>query len=232
MFRRCTVAILLVALVLPVAAQRPGGMIIRCESGIFGRFKRCAAPTTGRVELIRERSYNRCRQGQTWGWDRGSIWVDDGCKAEFRVGGDWGRGRGPGGGPGPGGYYDDRYRDRGTGTGTAIAVGAITAAAIIAAILASKDKQPAAVEEGVIVPDWAVGAFRGYSPKTDRYIDVTIARAGQVTGALEQDGFVGQVTKDGRLQLGEVAFDLKRQSWGFVATQVDDPENIVSFRRQ
>ena len=232
MLRRCIVAALLIALVFPVAAQPPGGVIVRCQSGLFGSFKRCPAPITGRVILVRERSHNKCWEGQTWGWDRNSIWVDDGCKADFQVGGYWGRGGpGPGQGPGPGGYYDDRYRDRGTGTGTAIAIGAV-AAVIIGAILASRDKHPVEVEEGVVVPDWAVGTFRGYSPKTDRYIDITIVRAGGVSGSLDQDAFLGKVSKDGRLHLGDVAYTMKRQSWGFMATQVNDPEDIVSFRRQ
>lgn len=82
------------------------------------------------------------------------------------------------------------------------------------------------------VADWAVGQFKGYSPKTDRYLDITINKTGGVTGTLDQDEFTGKVSKDGRLHLGDAAFKMKQQSWGFVATQVDDSENIVSFRRQ
>jgi hypothetical protein len=110
--------------------------------------------------------------------------------------------------------------------------GIATAAVIIGAILATKDKHPTVVEEGVTVADWAVGRFKGYSPKTDRYIDITIVKAGGVSGSLDQDAFLGKVSKDGRLHLGDVAYTMKRQSWGFMATQVNDPEDIVSFRRQ
>lgn len=53
-----------------------------------------------------------------------------------------------------------------------------------------------------------------------------------MTGTLDQDPFTGKVSKDGRPYLGDAAFKMKQQSWGVVATQVDDPENIVSFRRQ
>jgi len=110
--------------------------------------------------------------------------------------------------------------------------GIATAAVIIGAILASHDKHPVEVEAGVTVADWAVGRFKGDSPKTDRYIDITIKQAGAVTGTLDQDPFTGKVSKDGRPYLGDAAFKMKQQSWGVVATQVDDPENIVSFRRQ
>ena len=232
MFRRSTIAALLVALALPAGAQYYGDTFVRCESGWFGSYKRCNVPTRGYVELVRERSNNKCQLGYTWGFDRNGIWVDDGCKAEFRVGG--GRG-GPGTYGGPGGGYNrnDPYdRDRGMGTGTKVVIGAVAAAAIIGAILASKDNHPAEADSGVVVPDWAVGRFRGYSPKTDRNIDVTIERAGAVTGTLDQDEFTGRVTKDQRLYMGEVPFSMKQMGWGFVATQMDDPENIVSLRRQ
>ena len=234
MFRRCTVAALLVVLVLPVGAQYYGGTVVRCESGWFGSFKRCDVPTRGYVELVYERSNHKCQLGYTWGFDRYGIWVDDGCKAEFRIGGGPGGPGGPGGVQGGGGYYrNDPYdRDRGMGTGTKVVIGAVAAAAIIGAILATKDKHPTEIEEGVVVPTWAVGHFKGYSPKTDRNVDITIEQAGGVAGTLDQDGFTGRVTKDLKLYLGDVPFSMKQTSWGFVATAVDDSENIVSLRRQ
>jgi hypothetical protein len=236
MFRRYTVLLLLVGLVLPAGAQYYGDTYIRCESGWFGSYKRCSVPAMrGYVELVRERSNHKCQLGYTWGFDRDGIWVDDGCKADFRVGG--GRG-GPGGMrgsvPGPDEYYgNDPYdRDRGMGTGTKVIIGAVAAAAIIGAILATTDQHPTEVEVGVVVPDWAVGRFRGYSPKTDRNVDVTIEKAGAVTGMLDQDVFTGRVTNDHKLYMGDVAFSMKQMGWGFVATAVDDPEDIVSLRRQ
>jgi Protein of unknown function (DUF3011) len=41
---------------------------------------------TGRgVEVTNQRSGSPCVQGQTWGWDRRGIWVDRGCRADFRI---------------------------------------------------------------------------------------------------------------------------------------------------
>ena len=75
-----------------------GGMgrsvVIRCKSD-DERLNRCAVE--GRiwnVQLERQHSGSPCLRGESWGFDENSIWVDRGCRAEFRVwaGGDF-RGR-------------------------------------------------------------------------------------------------------------------------------------------
>lgn len=37
----------------------------------------------GRVRLVRQLSDKPCREGRSWGYDKGGIWVDDGCRAIF-----------------------------------------------------------------------------------------------------------------------------------------------------
>lgn len=67
--------------------HRPGGghgQLVRCESK-DKRQRRCDAPVRRGVEIVRQLSDTRCVQGQTWGWDRGGVWVRGGCRAEFRV---------------------------------------------------------------------------------------------------------------------------------------------------
>lgn len=75
----------------------PGGNFrsVRCES-INYRPARCAMDVYGPPQLQRVNG-GTCIQGQTWGWDRGGIWVNNGCRADFLVGGNPG-----GGGPGIG----------------------------------------------------------------------------------------------------------------------------------
>lgn len=58
---------------------------IRCESDRY-RYHYCRVDTDNRVELTRQLSSTRCRQGDNWGYDRRGVWVDRGCAAEFRVG--------------------------------------------------------------------------------------------------------------------------------------------------
>lgn len=60
------------------------GQTIRCESD-KRRQRRCNVPVGHGVELVRQLSDTRCVRGRNWGWDRGGIWVDGGCRAEFRV---------------------------------------------------------------------------------------------------------------------------------------------------
>ncbi len=75
----------------------PGGQVgtITCSSN-DGRRNNCPANTRGGVQLVNQRSGSPCIQGQTWGYDGRQIWVDRGCRADFRVGGGGGGGFNPG----------------------------------------------------------------------------------------------------------------------------------------
>lgn len=77
----------------------PGGSEIRCESFNY-QPNRCGANTSGGVRLSRVLGGD-CREGRTWGFDRGGIWVNNGCRAIFTIG--WGGGGGGGSGGGWGG---------------------------------------------------------------------------------------------------------------------------------
>ncbi len=55
-----------------------------CESGDMRRHW-CSEGLTGQVRLVRQRSDSPCIQGRTWGRDRGGVWVDRGCRADFEV---------------------------------------------------------------------------------------------------------------------------------------------------
>jgi hypothetical protein len=82
---------------------------IRCSSN-DGRTRHCSVDTRGGVRLVRQESRSPCIQGRTWGVDRGGIWVANGCRARFQVGG----GAGPGyGGPGYGNGYGYAYGNGG-----------------------------------------------------------------------------------------------------------------------
>lgn len=57
-----------------------------CESQ-GGRLTWCRQ-TVGRrehVEVTRQLSRGDCQYGRTWGVDRGEVWVDQGCRAEFVI---------------------------------------------------------------------------------------------------------------------------------------------------
>ncbi len=57
----------------------------QCESR-NNRYTNCdSGRVRGQVEVYRQLSDRRCVYGQNWGNDRGQVWVDDGCRAEFAV---------------------------------------------------------------------------------------------------------------------------------------------------
>jgi hypothetical protein len=69
------------------ATDAPGessGQTISCASE-DGRRKVCAADTNNGVQLVRQRSDAKCREGSSWGHDARGIWVDKGCAGDFVV---------------------------------------------------------------------------------------------------------------------------------------------------
>lgn len=85
-----------------LAAPQPASAAytMRCSSD-DGRRQYCPANVARGARLIRQVSESPCIQGRTWGWDRGGVWVDRGCRADFEVA-DRGQGPGPGYRPGQG----------------------------------------------------------------------------------------------------------------------------------
>lgn len=65
--------------------RRQGPRRVQCESW-NGRQNYCRAPVGyGRVFLEQQLSDAPCRQGRTWGWNPGGIWVTGGCRGIFGI---------------------------------------------------------------------------------------------------------------------------------------------------
>ena len=76
-----------------VAGGRPGpgpgfvpprGRIVTCSSN-DGRRNWCDVGRNRNIQIARQISGTPCVQGSTWGLDRRGLWVDRGCRADFRV---------------------------------------------------------------------------------------------------------------------------------------------------
>ena len=67
------------------------GARVRCESS-DRRTNYCNVDTRGGVRLVRQLSDRDCTRGRNWGANERGIWVTDGCRAEFAVGGGYGDG--------------------------------------------------------------------------------------------------------------------------------------------
>jgi hypothetical protein len=93
---------------------------VTCES-TDGKQKECDMNTRGDVRLVRQLSKSACTEGVSWGLNRHSVWVSNGCRGVFasddRGGDSDGRSRGgddyPRGGGHGGGRDDDHDRGRG-----------------------------------------------------------------------------------------------------------------------
>ena len=129
----------LIAGPLPARAERT----IRCDSNNY-RYQYCRADTANHVKLERQHSTARCREGDSWGYDRHGVWVDRGCGADFRVGKDGGR------------------------NDAVVAGAAIAGLAIIAVMASNKSRQP------TDVASWAVGTFSGFDPTEQTDVTLTI----------------------------------------------------------
>ena len=91
-----------------------GGNVITCASKDY-RYQLCPADTYGGVEFYEQLSRRSC-EGR-WGYDRRGIWVDDGCRAKFRLTGGYDQDYNPYGhnpygyGEHQGGQHGGRPRD-------------------------------------------------------------------------------------------------------------------------
>lgn len=90
------------------------------------RYRRCSVNTENRVEMLRQLSSSSCTRGRSWGYDRNSIWVDNGCQARF--------------GYGYGNVSGDYSGDSGGGTDTGAVIGGMALAAGLIALLAAAGK--------------------------------------------------------------------------------------------
>lgn len=81
---------------LPPGYPAEGNQTISCGSPQYN-LARCAVPGNWQgAQIVRQTSKSACVQGQTWGFDRGGIWVDKGCGGVFAPGngGGWRPGAG------------------------------------------------------------------------------------------------------------------------------------------
>jgi Protein of unknown function (DUF3011) len=72
----------LVAAAFVIFNPRSTAQIISCSSD-DGLRRYCPADTRGGVRLLKKHSDAACNQGFSWGFDRGGVWVDRGCRADF-----------------------------------------------------------------------------------------------------------------------------------------------------
>jgi hypothetical protein len=71
----------------PGMARAAFARSLMCQSKNNGKAT-CPADTSYGVQLARQLSKNDCERGKDWGFDQNGVWVDNGCRAEFVLGGE------------------------------------------------------------------------------------------------------------------------------------------------
>lgn len=186
----------LVAGPMPAAASQT----IRCESTDY-QYRFCRANTDNRVQLVRQISSTDCREGRNWGYERGGVWVNRGCAAEFRVG------------------------SGGSSNNAAAAAVAIVGLAAIAAAANSQNRH-----QQDDVASWAIGSFSGYDEDEGTDVQLRIVAGGAVSGRAGRNSFSGSLDGT-RLQAGRHIFRISRSGNGFVAVDERDGNHRVTFQR-
>ena len=74
----------LVAAAFVIFCPRSSAQTLTCSSD-DGHRHYCPANTRGGVRMVNQRSGSACNQGYSWGFDRGGVWVDHGCRADFAI---------------------------------------------------------------------------------------------------------------------------------------------------
>jgi Protein of unknown function (DUF3011) len=74
----------LMAVAFFIFSPHSSAQTLTCSSD-DGHRRYCPADTRGGVRLLKQRSGSPCNQGYSWGFDRGGVWVDRGCRADFAI---------------------------------------------------------------------------------------------------------------------------------------------------
>jgi hypothetical protein len=61
-----------------------GSRVVTCSSD-DGHRHSCNVGAADGIRMVRQRSGSPCIEGRTFGYSRGQIWVDRGCRADFEV---------------------------------------------------------------------------------------------------------------------------------------------------
>lgn len=193
---------------------------VTCESR-GDRYTECVIADHGYVTLSRQLSDTRCVQGRNWDYDRRRIWVDDGCRAEFRV-------------------ETRNHTDGHPDHKGAEAVAAVAAIGIIAAAAAAakhddhdryNDTNYGHGGHSSYMPGWVIGEFRGYNLRYGSNVEMRIGADGRADTLVNGARLRGYVN-DGRLYIGNAEFYIERAGDGFNTIDINDTSNQVHYSRR
>lgn len=198
----CVLTTALICLPPPAAAADK----VNCESE-RGRYNFCRIDTDGEVSLVKEFSFDKCRQGHSWGYENRGVWVDRGCSAEFRVG-------------------RDSQKDK----KAAIAVGVVGLAVIAAMAMNNKEKQQAQ-EQQLELRQWSTGDFVAFDSRQRAMVKLNVQQNGSLTAYARGEVKTGNI-QDNFMSIDNARFRIEQQADGFLATDQSDTSRQLRFERQ
>lgn len=199
---RLTGVALFTAMILVSASYAFAEMVVRCESDSY-RYRYCRVDTGNRVRIQRELSDTQCVRGRSWGYDYRGIWVDDGCRADFLVGG----GR-PGGSAIAGGILGSMIGGYGGGSYPSYDDGRRRS-----------------------VPNWAIGTFRGYDPVIERELEFVVYPHGDIMIWQRGKQSRGKYHNEQIAIERGGNFDVQRERNGFTIIERRDRRHLVRLYR-
>jgi hypothetical protein len=188
---------------------------VTCKSEGY-RYQVCPIQDHGYVRISNKLSKAACIQGKTWDYDKRSVWVDDGCAAEFIV---------------EGRSHSKNHKNKN-----------VAVAVLGLALLASANKHDHKDDHyndnnyhrgghTSHVPGWMIGYFVGYNMTFGSDVSLDISEDGRVKANVSGNRVTGYVN-DGRLYIGDAEFYLDKSSHGLNTTQVGDNSNVVHYNRR
>ena len=82
---RSLVGLIALFLVTGALAMAQDNNVVTCSSD-DGQLHSCRINSDQPIHFVRQRSDAQCVEGQTYGINRGGVWVTNGCRADFAVG--------------------------------------------------------------------------------------------------------------------------------------------------
>lgn len=206
---------------------------VSCESHGMRR-NVCSTGSHGEIRLISNSGLWPCKQGETWGIENESIWVDQNCKGRFSV--------------------DDASskNDKGAIIAGVVGLGILAA---IAANHAKKDDdrgyddRPPPPRPGVgpgwdrptpngdwgrpdYPPDWMVGQYQGWNGFYKADLQMQVAPGGRISTRSGNTGQWGRYVGDRTIQFEDgKRFDVDRTRNGLRLTEYGNRRNFTDLQR-
>jgi hypothetical protein len=207
-----------------------------CDSDDF-QLVRCPIKNEG-ARLLRQISESSCKRDRDWGYDRKGIWVDNGCEAEFLVTKESGSSS-----------KDDKAAAALLG---GLLLGALVVSAMdetppnntnnntnntnnnwnannntgvnTASSWGNNNNANVNVNtQSIVIPNWAVGSYRGRNPISQIREEIIITRDGLVRVVKQGQSFAGSWVNNAEFAVGPDRYRVSRGEGSLILTMNGSP---------